>query len=91
MWNESGMNVTAAPIGCSISACSIVAPLFTLRTLRFSKTFKILKVSAPIWMLLPTETDSGILATYISVVNPALGESTIVDIVFVTNEVIPIL
>ena len=51
--------------------------------------FNIFKVSVPIPTLLPMDTDDGILATYISVVNPAVGAADIVEIVVVTNVVMP--
>ena len=53
--------------------------------------FKISKVSDPIFILLPIETDSGMLDTYISVVIPNVSEALIFYIIFVTNVVIPIL
>ena len=51
--------------------------------------FNIFKVSVPMPTLLPMDTDDGTLATYISVVNPAVGAADIVEIVVVTNVVTP--
>ena len=53
--------------------------------------FNIFKVSVPMPTLLPMDTDDGTLATYISVVNPAVGAADIVEIVVEENVVTPIL
>ena len=50
---------------------------------------RIFKVSVPIPMLLPMVTDVGILATNISVDNPANGDAEIVEIVLVVKVVTP--
>ena len=49
----------------------------------------ICKVSVPIPILLPTETDSGIEDTYISVVNPTVDDGSIVEIPDALKEVTP--
>ena len=51
-------------------------PLFILRILRFGNTFNTCKVSVPIPILLPIDTDFGNWVMYISVV-AAPGEASV--------------
>ena len=64
--NESGIYETLDVAVCPVP--DKPAPLSTLSTLRFSNMFNTRRVSFPITILLPADTDEGICVTYISVV-----------------------
>ena len=81
---------TSDPFGCVVPNDESES-LCIVKIFKFLYMFNIPKVSVPIPILLPTETESGILDTNISVVNPADGDPLIVDIVVVVEVVTPIL
>ena len=86
--NEFDINLTFEPLGWMVAKADPDV-LWIVRIFKFLYMFNTFKVSVPIPTLLPTETDDGIFATNISVVNPAVGAAVTVEIVVVENVVIP--